>query len=307
MLLPDDETLRDLLSRLDLERVADGPHAGDDFFVGTSPPAGNGRIYGGLVFAQSMRAAQATVATDRMAHSAHAYFLRPGDPEQPITYAVDRIRDGGTFTTRRVVAHQGDRAIFNLSTSFQVPEEAPSRQLDAEIPDEPRGEAYEEGIVRGAAALGGTITREQLGSLPVSILVEDGLDMTAESGGDREPELRAWFKAVGPLPDEPALHQAILAYASDQTIVVAAQHPMPWGIMDPNTQSASLDHAIWFHDAFRIDEWIYAVHDSPVLKGSRALGRVLFYARDGRLVASAVQEGLMRRREGAGIRLRRRE
>ncbi|MCR9094742.1 MAG: thioesterase family protein [bacterium] len=304
MLLPDDETLRDLLSRLDLERVETSPHVGDDFFVGTSPPAGNGRIYGGLVFAQSMRAGQATVDPERIAHSAHAYFLRPGDPDQPIDYAVDRIRDGGTFTTRRVVAHQGERAIFNLSMSFQIPEEAPSRQVDVEIPAAPRGEEYEEGILRGAAALGGKVTREQLGSLPVQILVEDGLDMTATGDGDREPELRAWFKAVGPLPDDPALHQAVLAYASDQTIVVAAQHPMPWGIMDPNTQSASLDHAMWFHDSFRMDEWIYAVHDSPVLKGSRALGRVLFYTRDGRLVASAVQEGLMRRREGAGLKMR---
>ena len=306
MLLPEDETLRDLLSRLDLEPTPSSRHVGDDFFEGTSPPAGNGRIYGGLVFAQSMRAAQATVEPERVAHSAHAYFLRPGDPEQPIEYAVDRIRDGGTFTTRRVVAHQGERAIFNLSMSFQVPEEAPSRQVDVDVPGEPKGEEYEEGILRGSAALGGQITREQLGSLPVQILVEDGLDMTAKGEGGREPELRAWFRAIAPLPDDPALHQAVLAYASDQTIVVAAQHPMPWGIMDPDTQSASLDHAMWFHEDFRIDDWIYAVHDSPVLKGSRALGRVLFYTRDGRLVASAVQEGLMRRREGAGIRLRRR-
>ena len=303
MLLPPEDTLRDLLTRLDLDRLDDGEHPGHDFFRGTSPPAGNGRIYGGLVFAQAMRAAQATVARERLAHSAHAYFLRPGDPERAIEYAVDRIRDGGTFTTRRVVAHQGDRAIFNLSMSFQAPEEAPTRQMDLEIPGAPEGEEYEEGILRASRALGGRIDRAKLGDLPVQILVEEGLDMTAGEGG-REPELRAWFRARGPLPDEPGLHAALLAYASDQTIVVAAQHPMPWGIMDPDTQSASLDHAIWFHEAFRIDDWIYAVHDSPVLKGSRALGRVLFYTRDGRLVASAVQEGLMRRREGAGIRLR---
>ena len=195
MLLPEDETLRDLLSRLDLERVADGPHAGDDFFVGTSPPAGNGRIYGGLVFAQSMRAAQATVATDRMAHSAHAYFLRPGDPEQPITYAVDRIRDGGTFTTRRVVAHRATArsSIFRRRSRFG---EAPPASSTPRSRTSPAARPTRH---RSAPALGGTITREQLGSLPVAILVEDGLDMTAESGGDRGPELRAWFKAVGPL------------------------------------------------------------------------------------------------------------
>lgn len=291
-MLPPDETLADLLRHLELEPLAKGTHPGDDFFRGHSQPAGNGRIFGGLVFAQAMRAAQAT-AQDRAPHSAHAYFLRPGDPDLPIEYSVDRIRDGRTFTTRRVVACQSGRAIFNLSMSFAVPDDSPGHQLDVDLPPEPIGEEYEDGIIRAMAKRGIALTREKLGVLPVQIRVEDGLSMV-ERGG-REPELRAWFKARGALPDDPSLHAAVLAYASDQTIVVAAQHPMDWGLMDQETQSASLDHAMWFHDSFRIDEWIYAVHDSPVLKGSRALGRVLFYARDGRLVASAVQEGLMRR------------
>ena len=110
----------------------------------------------------------------------------------------------------------------------------------------------------------------------------------------REAVVHAWFRARGPVPDEPGLHEALLAYASDHAILIAAQQPMPWGMMDPGVGPASLDHAMWFHDSFRIDDWVYAVHDSPVLKQSRPLGRVLFYARDGRLVASAVQEGLMR-------------
>jgi len=291
MMLPPDETLADLLAHLALEPRAKD-RDGLDAFRGHSQRAGNGRIFGGLVFAQAMRAAQGTVE-GRSAHSAHAYFLRPGDPEIPIDYFVDRIRDGRSFTTRRVVAKQDDRPIFNLSMSFQVPEEGPARQIDVPIPPEPAGEAYEDGIVRAMASKGVTLTKEQLGVLPVEIRVEDGLSMT-EAGG-REPVLRAWFRARGPLPDDPALHAAILAYASDQTIVVAAQHPVDWGIMDDKTQSASLDHAIWFHDDFRVDEWLYAVHDSPVLKRARALGRVLFFTRDGRLVASAVQEGLMRR------------
>lgn len=291
MMLPPDETLADLLTHLALEpRGTD--REGLDTFRGHSQRAGNGRIFGGLVFAQAMRAAQGTVS-GRNAHSAHAYFLRPGDPKIPIDYTVDRIRDGRSFTTRRVVAKQDDRPIFNLSMSFQVPEDGPSRQIDIPIPTEPAGEPYEDGIVRAMASKGVTLTKEQLGVLPVEIRVEDGLSMT-ERGG-REAVLRAWFRARGPLPDDPALHAAILAYASDQTIVVAAQHPVDWGIMDDRTQSASLDHAIWFHDDFRIDDWLYAVHDSPVLKQARALGRVLFYSRDGRLVASAVQEGLMRR------------
>lgn len=301
MMLPPDKTLADLLSHLELAALHESPHPGDDFFRGYSQSAGNGRIFGGLVFAQAMRAAQATV-DDRVAHSAHAYFLRPGDPEIPIDYAVDRIRDGRAFTTRRVVAYQGARAIFNLSMSFQVREDAPGRQIDAEIPPAPIGEEYEDGILRASAKMGGKITKEQLGVGPVQILVEGGLSMN--DGGGREPTLRTWYKTRGALPDDPSLHAAILAFTSDQTIVVPAQHPMEWGIMDLDTQSASLDHAIWFHDDFRIDEWIYAVQDSPVLKQSRALGRMLFYSMDGRLVASAVQEGLMRRREGAGTIIR---
>lgn len=295
MMHAEDETLSDLLARLALEPAGPGPGQRDargDVFVGHSPPAGNDRIFGGLVFAQAMRAAQAT-AEGRAVHSAHAYFLRPGDPKRPIEYAVDRIRDGRSFTTRRVVARQGDEAIFNLSASFQAADDSPGRQIDVAIPSEPRGEAYEDGVVRALSRQGVTLTKEQLGFGAVEILVEDGLSMN--DGGGRAPELRAWFRSRGPLPEDPGLHAAILAYASDQTIVVAAQHPLEWGIMDRGTQSASLDHAIWFHDDFRVDDWLYAVHDSPVLKRSRALGRVLFFARDGRLVASAVQEGLMRR------------
>ncbi len=292
MMLDPDETLSDLLAHLTLEsRPDEGDH---DVFRGYSQRANNGRIFGGLVFAQAMRAAQATVA-DRSAHSAHAYFLRPGDPEKPIVYTVERIRDGRSFTTRRVVAHQGEQAIFNLAMSFQIAEAGPSRQVDVPIPAQPVGEEYETGIIRALASKGIALTREQLGTGPIEIRVEGGLDMVG--GEPREPVLRTWFRSRGPLPDDPALHAAILAYASDQTIVIAAQHPMDWGIMDEGTQSASLDHAIWFHDAFRIDDWVYAVHDSPVLKQARALGRVLFYARDGRLVASAVQEGLMRRHD----------
>lgn len=291
----EDETLADLLAHLALEPRSSSRFAGDDFFLGHAQDARNGRIFGGLVFAQAMRAGQATV-DQRAVHSAHGYFLRPGDPKQPIEYAVDRIRDGGSFSTRRIVAHQGEQAIFNLSMSFQVPEEAPGRQVDHEIPAEVAGETFEDGIVRAATRGGMPFSVEQLGYTPIEVRAVGGLSMN-DAEGDRPPELSTWLRARGPVPDEPGLHEALLAYASDYTVVVAAQHPMPWGLMDGRTQSASLDHAIWFHDTVRIDDWIYAVHDSPVLKRSRALGRVLYYARDGRLVASAVQEGLMRRRD----------
>ena len=288
-----DDPLRSLLRHLELEACPGQTAAAADRFVGHSPPTRNDRLFGGLVFAQAMRAAQATVEA-RAIHSAHAYFLRAGDPARPIEYAVDRIRDGRTFTTRRVVAFQADRAIFNLSCSFQEHDDAPGRQIDVDVPPQPAGESFEDGVVRAFERRGIEVSRTFFGELPIEILAEGGVSMNDPE--PRPPELRAWLRARGPMPDDPALHQAVLAYASDYTIVVAAPFPFEWGVMAPDVQSASLDHAIWFHDDFRIDDGIYAVQESPVLKGSRGLGRALYYARDGRLVASAVQEGLMRRR-----------
>ncbi|MAG33538.1 MAG: acyl-CoA thioesterase II [Deltaproteobacteria bacterium] len=286
MMTKPEQSLRDLLECLGLERRE------PDLFRGHGQPTHNGRIFGGLVFAQAMRAGQTTV-DGRDVHSAHAYFLRPGDPELPIEYEVDRIRDGRSFATRRVVARQDGQAIFNLSMSFHKWEPGASRQIDTEISGEPEGEPYEDGIRRTLKASGVSLSAEQFGFGPIEILVEGGLSMDADP--PRPPELQAWFRSRGPLPDEPGLHAAILAYASDQTIVVSALHPMEFGLMSSGVQSASVDHAIWFHEPFRMDDWILAVHDSPVLKNSRALGRALFYTRDGRLVASAIQEGLVRR------------
>jgi acyl-CoA thioesterase-2 len=281
------DALSELLNHLDLESV------GSDVYRGLSPHAQNGRIFGGLVFSQAMCAAMATV-TERAPHSAHAYFLRTGNPDLPIEYEVDRIRDGRSFTTRRVVALQEGEAIFNLSLSCHGDEPSVSHQVDVEIPAEPSGESHEEGIRRGLRGLGIHVSRDDFGFGAFEILAEGGLDM-----GDapaRPPELRCWIRAQGALPEGSPLHPPLLAYVSDMTIVMAAYHPLEFGAMSRNVQSASLDHAIWFHAPFRIDEWLYAVQDSPVLAGSRCLGRALFYTRDGRLVASAVQEGLVRYR-----------
>ncbi len=281
------DALPDLLKHLDLENV------GPDLYRGRSPHAQNGRIFGGLVFSQAMCAALATV-TERPPHSAHAYFLRPGNPDLAIDYEVDRIRDGRSFTTRRVVALQGGEAIFNLSLSCHGDEPSASHQIDTRIPAEPSGESHEEGIRRGLRTRGIHISRDDFGFGAFELLAEGGLDM-----GDapaRPPELRCWIRTRGALPEGSELHAPLLAYVSDMTIVMAAYHPLEFGAMSRNVQSASLDHAIWFHAPFRIDEWLYAVQDSPVLTGSRCLGRALFYTRDGRLVASAVQEGLVRRR-----------
>lgn len=289
-----DPSLTRFLEDLSVERQSASRHAGDDHFVGNAQPASDGHLFGGFVFAQAMRAAEGTVDGFSV-HSAHAYFLRAGDPTKPIEYAVERIRDGRSFVTRRVVAHQGDKAIFNLSTSFQKPDDSPGRQVDVEIPAEIEGEALEEIIVRGLNEVGEPISLEEFGHYPVEVRAIGGLSMT-RNDPIREPKFDSWFRARGPVPDEPGLHQAFLAYASDHAMLVAAQHPMPWGMMDAGMRPASLDHAIWFHDSFRVDDWIFAVHDSPVMKRSRPIGRVAFYTRDGRLVASAVQEGLIRPR-----------
>jgi acyl-CoA thioesterase-2 len=238
-----------------------------------------------------MCAALATV-TDRTPHSCHAYFLRPGNPDLAIEYDVDRIRDGRSFTTRRVVARQDGVAIFNLAMSCHVPEPGDSHQFDLEIPPEPSGEPHEEGIRRGLHGLGIEVAAAEFGFGAFELLIEGGLDMAAAP--TREARLGTWLRARGRVPDGPGLHAALLAYISDLTIMIPAYHPLDFGPMSPGAQSASLDHAIWFHAPFRVDEWIYAVQDSPVTHGARGLGRALFYTRDGRLVASAVQEGLIR-------------
>lgn len=288
---PDRSPLDALLALLDLEKTA------ENHFRGHSQPSFNGRIFGGLVFAEAVRAAQATSA-GRPIHSAHAYFLRPGDPARPIDYEVDCVRDGRSFHTRGVIARQGDAAIFDFMASFHANEPSPVHEQAVEIPAEPAGELYEDGLLRAIRARGLEFSAERLGRGPVEILVEDGLDMT--SAAARKPELRAWMRADGPMPDDPSVHAAVLAYASDLLVTVAGVHPFEFRLMSPGVSSASLDHAMWFHEPLRIDDWIYAVHDSPVFKGSRVMGRALFYARDGRLLASAVQEGLVRNESWPG-------
>jgi acyl-CoA thioesterase-2 len=281
-----ENALADLLAHLDLE------DRGGDVYRGHSQRSRNGRIFGGLVFAQAMRAGLAT-SGGRPPHSAHAYFLRPGDPTVPIDYEVDRIRDGRSFTTRRIVAKQNGTAIFNLALSCHDDEPSTGHQRDVEIPREPSGESHEEGIRRGLRSMGIEVADNDFGFGAFEVLVEDGLDMTTAPA--RIPELRSWMRARGSVPEDRGLHACLLAYVSDLTIVIPAYHPRDFGPMTPGVQSASLDHAMWFHAPIAIDDWIYSVGDSPILSGSRALGRALFYSRDGRLVASAVQEGLVRR------------
>lgn len=285
-----ERALPDLLQHLDLE------HRGGDVHRGIAQEARNPRIFGGLVFSQAMQAALRTVEEVRSPHSAHGYFLRPGDPQKPIDYAVERIRDGRSFTTRRVVASQYGEVIFNLSISFHGEETSDTHQIDPTIPAEPSGESHEAGIRRGLAGMGIEVSEEEFGFGAFELLVEGGLDMIAAP--EREPRLSCWIRSRGEISDDrPGLHESLLAYVSDLTILIPCYHPLGYGAMSPQVQSASLDHAIWFHAPFRVDDWLYAVQESPVLHGARGLGRALFYTRDGRLVASAVQEGLVRLRD----------
>ena len=285
--MPPDEPqpISQLLELLDLERLE------LNLFRGVSPRRPNRRIFGGLVLAQALRAAFATVE-GRLAHSLHAYFLRPGDPDQPIIYEVDRIRDGRSFTTRRIVAIQHGAAILNMSVSFMVEEPGFEHQTDVEIPEQVTGELYEDGLRRGIEGLGVELPEGQPGLESVEIRTVEPLRLFDEERS--APNMKSWVRTRGSLPDDPTLHQCILAYASDFVVTVPAIHPHDVGMASPGMFTASLDHAMWFHRPLRIDEWLYCVHESPVSAGARGFGQITFYTREGELVASCAQEGLMR-------------
>jgi len=290
------EALNQLLDILKLEKID------TNLYRGVTPKTTNKRVFGGQVFAQAMRAAQDTVDAERIVHSQHAYFLRPGDPSVPILYDLDDIRDGGSFTTRRVVASQRGKAIFNTSLSFQVLEPGLSHQC--EMPECPGPEDLPDDSQRWDKI------REQLNPtakarsakhgprlLPIQMRSVEPIDYINPVA--RKAEQFVWIKAAGELPAEQdtGLHNAILAYASDFSLMSTALMPHEVSIMNPNLQPASLDHAIWFHDSFRVDEWLLYHMDSLRSSRSRGLSRGTFYSRDGRLVASTIQEGLMRLRD----------
>jgi acyl-CoA thioesterase-2 len=274
----------DLIRILDLEPIE------VNLFRGTSPQEDRQRVFGGQVAGQALVAAARTVdEPDRQVHSLHAYFLRPGDPSVPILYEVDRVRDGGSFTTRRVVAVQHGRPIFNMSASFQVPEEGLEHQFD--MPDVPGPEGLPDRRAR-LAHLG-----EQFAALidrPQSIdtRVVDWVP------GDRDrplpPHQHVWLRADGRLPDDPLLQTIVLTYASDMTLLDTALLPHGGTWFHPTLFMASLDHAMWFHRPFRADEWLLYSQDTPSASRGRGLARGLVYSQGGHLVASVVQEGLIR-------------
>lgn len=275
-----------------LQRILDLEPAGHDAFRGTSPQTGWQRVFGGLVVAQALVAASRTVEAARRPHSCHAYFLHPGDPQVPLAYEVERLRDGRGFTTRRVLAHQHGRPIFALTASFQVPERglehAPAMPAVPD-PDALPGEGELAGLIEGAPETVRTYWRRER---PIELRpVEPGRWLARRE--DAGPQY-IWMRAVGRLPDDPVLHEAALAYASDLTLLDTSLVPHGRGVFDADMQAASLDHALWFHGPLRADEWLLYAQDTPFAGGARGFSRGQVWTRDGRLVASVAQEGLIR-------------
>ncbi len=275
-----------LVDLLDLEQIE------VDIFRGKQPGEALLRVFGGQVAAQALVAAGRTVEPDRPVHSLHAYFLRPGDPSVPIVYEVDRIRDGRSFTTRRVVAIQHGRPIFNMSASFQVVEEGMSHQKAMPVVPDPEGLAtMQERMAAFTDELDGWYSRPR----PIDIrYVNDPPRVQRDQTGDKEPVSKVWMRADGALPDDPLLHVCLVAFASDMTLLdsTLVTHGMSFG-KDP-VMLASLDHAMWFHQPFRADEWWLYSQDSPRTGGNRGLAHGEIFTRDGRLAVSVMQEGLIR-------------
>jgi len=280
----------ELLALLDLEPLE------LDIYRGRNRNIGTGRVFGGQVLAQALVAARRTIDEEREAHSIHGYFILPGDLEIPIVYFVDRLRDGGSFTTRRVTAIQHGRAIFNLSASFHRREEGMDHQAFTPEAPAPEGLTPELARIRAMADRLPEGVREVLTQdRPLDFRPVDPPDLLDPS--PRAPTRQTWLRAAGPIPDETLLHQAVLAYASDYGLLATALQPHGVNVRSQGMQVASLDHALWFHRPFRVDEWLLYMVDSPVAAGGRAFARGSIFTRDGVLVASVAQEGLTRRRD----------
>ena len=283
------DTVADLLELLNLEALEVNIYRGKNRNIGT------GRVFGGQVFAQALVAAQRTAPADRDAHSVHGYFLRAGDLAAPIVYFVDRPRDGGSFTSRRVTAIQHGEAIFHLSASFHISEPGLEHQMS--MPEVPPPESLAPEL---------ELIREMADRIPEplrSVLTQDRpFDFRPVTPSDpmvsevREPARQVWFRAIARLPDERIIHQAVLAYASDYGLLPTALNPHGISLRDQRLQMASIDHSLWMHRPFRADEWLLYAMDSPAAAGARGFTRGTVYTRSGTLVASVAQEGLMRMR-----------
>ena len=283
------QVLHELLQLLRLERIE------HNLFRGQSQDLGWGAIFGGQVLGQALSAAVQTVPSERPVHSLHGYFLRQGDASRPVVYDVDCIRDGGSFTTRRVVAIQSGKPIFSMSASFQVVEDGydhASPMPDVPGPDDLLSEA--ELSRRMADRIPEKLRKIATAERPIEIRpLEPSNPLKPEKG---PPHRGVWFRAVDRLPDDPGVHRYLCAYASDFHFLTTAMQPHAVSWLVPGMQVASLDHAMWFHRPFRADEWLLYAVDSPSASGARGLVRGQLFTREGVLVASTAQEGLMRHR-----------
>jgi acyl-CoA thioesterase II len=281
----------DLLSILDLEPLE------HNLFRGQSPKSGWQRVFGGQVIGQALVAASRTV-DGRHPHSLHGYFMLPGDPKVPIIYEVDRIRDGRSFTTRRVVAIQHGRAIFGMAASFHADEEGFSHQArmpDVPTPDQLPSEA--EIKAKAMAIMPDAVRRYYERERPIELRP---VEFTRYLGvKSEEAKFHVWIRATGRLPDDIAIHQCVLAYASDMALLDASLIPHGRTVFEKTIMAASLDHALWFHRPFRADDWLLYAQDSPNMSGARGFARGLIFTSDGTLVASVAQEGLLRERRSA--------
>ncbi len=281
------QPLNQIIKTLDLEEIE------LNHYLATSPNEGWQRVYGGQVIGQALVAASRTVSPNRSAHSLHGYFLRAGDTTIPILYKVDRIRDGKSFTTRRVVAVQRGQAIFTMSISFQVDEGGLSHQFDMPKVPAPDSLPTEDELRREQAKSWPKEFQESFsGSSAIQVKPVDPVDLLNPEPA--QSMQRCWMRCGEALPDDPRIHQCVLAYLSDWSLLDTASRPHAVSFMQDNVQVASLDHAMWFHRPFRADEWLLYDQDSPSASGARGFNRGLIYSQTGELVASTTQEGLLR-------------
>ena len=278
--------LDNLIGLLDLEQIE------VNLFRGHSPQDRWQRVFGGQVIAQALIAANRTVE-ERYCHSLHAYFLRPGDPKVPILYEVDRARDGRSFTSRRVIAIQHGKQIFNLAASFQIDEGGLDHQDEMPAVPDPEGLPSEAQL---AARIADSVPQKFKPYFtkpwPMEVRPVDPVDVL--NPDKRSPSQAVWFRARNPLPDEVAVHQSVLAYMSDLSLLDTSTRPHAVSFLSHRMHMASLDHAMWFHRSFQADEWLLYAQDSPSASGARGFSRGKVFDRQGALVASVAQEGLIR-------------
>ncbi|MEG1465609.1 MAG: acyl-CoA thioesterase II [Hafnia sp.] len=283
------QALKNLLDLLDLEKIEEG------IYRGQSEDLGLRQVFGGQVVGQALYAAKQTVPLERNIHSFHSYFLRPGDSSQPIIYDVENLRDGNSFSARRVKAVQHGKPIFYMTASFQTAE--PGFEHQNVMPDVPAPES-----LKSESEIASSMSHLIPESVREKFTCEKPLEMRPVSfhnplmGKIEEPIRNVWFKANGEMPDDPRIHQYLLGYASDFNFLPTALQPHGKGFLEPGMQVATIDHSMWFHRPFRLDEWLLYAVESTSASGARGFVRGQFYNRAGELIASTVQEGVIRQR-----------